>query len=124
MSSDDSEHGGTDPTREADESAAIEDGWWVDRYILYAARESMLWPLLIVVLAHFAAFIASVLLPAWRTGNSLAVTLSLLMVVGTGLSVRAEVRRKGRPAGLTWMLAATWGMSGIAAYAGNRFDLL
>ena len=96
----------------------------MDRYLLYSARESMLWGLLIVVLAHFAAFIASALLAAGRTGHPLAVSISLLLIGGTGWGVWAEVRRKGRLAGLTWLLVATWVLSGLTAYVGDRYGLL
>ena len=84
----------------------------------------MLWALLLVVVTHFAAFIASVCLAALRTGHPLAVSISLLLVVGTGIGVRAEIRRKGKPAGLTWLLLATWLLSGGVAYLGDRFGLL
>ena len=100
------------------------DEWWVDRFILYPAREPMLWALLVVVLAHFAAFIASALLAALRTGHPVGVSVSLFLVVGTASGVRAEIRRKGRAAGLTWLLLATWLLSGAVAYLGDRFGLL
>ena len=100
------------------------DEWWVDRFILYAARESMLWAMGLVVVAHFAAFIASALLAAIRTAHPVGVSISLLLLVGTGIGARAEIRRKGRPAGLTWLLLATWLLSGIVAYVGDRYGLL
>jgi heme/copper-type cytochrome/quinol oxidase subunit 3 len=105
-------------------STADTDEWWVDRYVLYSMREPMLWALLFVVLAHFAAFIASAVLTAGRTGHPVAISLSLLLLGGTAWSVRAEVRRKGKLAGLTWLLAATWILSGVTAYVGDRLDLL
>ena len=109
----------------AGEAAVSEaDEWWVDRFILYAVRESMLWALLLVVLAHVAAFIATALLAAIRTGHPLGISISLLLVGGTAASVRAEVRRKGRPAGLSWLLLATWSLSGVIGWAGHRLELL
>ena len=100
------------------------DEWWVDRFILYSARESTLWVVLFVVIAHFAAFIASACLAALRTGHPLGVSISLLLLVGTAAGVRAEIRRKGKAAGLTWLLLATWLLSGGVAYVGDRFGLL
>ena len=114
----------SDDSRAGSSDTSDTSEWWVDRYLLYSARESMLWGLLFVVLAHFAVFIASVVLAAARTGHPLAVTISLLLIGGTGWSVRAEVRRKGKLAGLTWLLAATWLLSGLAAYVGDRYALL
>lgn len=100
------------------------DEWWVDRFILYSVRESMLWALLLVVLAHIAGFVASALLATLRTGHPAGVAISLMLVGGTAASVRAEVRRKGKPAGLTWLLLATWLLSGLVAWAGDQFGLL
>ena len=100
------------------------DEWWVDRFILYPARDPTLWALLLVVVAHFAAFIASACLTALRTGHPLGVSISLLLLVGTAGAVRAEIRRKGKAAGLTWLLLATWLLSGGVAYVGDRFGLL
>ena len=122
MSWDEDDATSGDPERAAEPTDS--DEWWVDRFVLYSARESTLWVLLFVVIAHFAAFIASVCLAALRTGHSLAVSISLLLVVGTAFGVRAEIRRKGKVAGLTWMLVATWLLSLGVAYVGDRFDLL
>jgi hypothetical protein len=100
------------------------DVWWVDRYVLYAARESTLWALFVVVLAHFAVFIASVGLVSARTLHPFALSICLMLVGITVWGVVAEVRRKGKAAGLTWLLLATWLLSGVAAYVGNRWELL
>ena len=100
------------------------DEWWVDRFILYMARESMLWGLLVVVLAHVAAFIASAGLTAARTLHPFAIVISLALVGITVWGILAEVRRKGRAAGLSWLLLATWLMSGVLAYFGYRYDFL
>ena len=108
--------------RDGDSGDASE--WWVDRYVLYAVRESTLWALLLVVMAHFAAFIASAVLATVRTGHPFGVTISTLLVVGTAWGVVAEVRRKGRMAGFTGLLAATWLLSAVVAYVGDRFGLL
>lgn len=105
------------------DSAGV-DEWWVDRFVLYMARESMLWGLLLVVLAHVAAFIASASLTAARTLHPFAIAISLLLVGITVWGILAEVRRKGRAAGLSWLLLATWLMSGVLAYFGYRYDFL
>lgn len=110
--------------RNAPLEASDTDEWWVDRFILRGARDSMLWALGFVVLAHFAGFIASAVLAAVRTAHPVGVSISLLLLAGTALSVRAEVRRKGKAAGLTWLLLATWALSGIVAYVGDRYGLL
>jgi len=128
VSSDEHDASVRDPDRDADPNserrASDADEWWVDRFILYSARESMLWALGLVVVGHFAVFIASVVLVAIRSAHPLGVSISLLLLAGTGLGVRAEIRRKGRPAGLTWLLLATWLLSGILAYVGDRYHLL
>ena len=100
------------------------DEWWVDRFILYMARESMLWLLLFVIVAHISAFIASAGLTAARTLHPFAIAISLVLVGFSVWGVVAEVERKGKLAGLTWLLLATWLLGGVLAYLGNRYDFL
>jgi hypothetical protein len=96
---------------------------WVDRWILPAVRESTLFPLLLVVIGHVAAFVAPALLFAVRDRQLGAQVGVLALIVLTSGCVRFEIRRHRRPDLLSLILLATWLLSGAAAWACDRYGL-
>jgi len=96
----------------------------VDRWVMPYVRDSTLWPVLLVVMAHVMAFVAPVLLYAIRDHHlaafaALAGTLYLTFGV-----IRYDVRRSRRPAALSIIVLVIWAASIAAAYYGNRTGFL
>lgn len=81
---------------------------WVDRFILPFVRESTLWPVLIVLIAHAVAFIGPAMLFAVRDGSRASAVVVALLLVASALVVRFEWRRDHRLAALTITTAVTW----------------
>jgi hypothetical protein len=103
----------------APEPPPEESGDWVDRYFLPFVREPTLWPVLIVVIGHAAAFITPVILIGVRDRGVFALA-ALLAVAGLSLSVvRFELRERGGIGGLTAVLAAVWITSAALAWVAD-----
>lgn len=95
----------------------------VERYVMPFVREPTLWPVLIVLLAHAAAFVAPAMIFAVRDeGRGSAVVLLVLALLSAAV-VRFEVRRRGRPASLTAVLGVTWALSVALAVVADRAGL-
>jgi len=95
----------------------------VDRFVLQFVRDPLLWPVLIVVIAHLAAFVAPVLLLGLRDGRISSVA-ALLGLAGLSAGVvRHEWREKRRVGPRCGLLAAAWLVSIAAAYAADRYEI-
>jgi len=97
---------------------------FVDRWILPYVEDSSLWAVLFVLLAHIVAFIAPVVLFAWRDRNVGAMVVAVAMLYGSGLTVRWEYRRSGRPSTLSVLVAIVWVFGGLGAYFGDKHGFL
>ncbi len=107
--------------READESGESQS--WFDTWIRPYVVESTLWPVLIVVLAHLAAFVAPIVLFAVRDRRipSMAALAVLLVASGSAIGVDVSKRRVGL---ITGLILAAWAMTGLFAYFAGRWHLI
>lgn len=106
---------------EAGKSGESQNGFdsWIRPYVV----ESTLWPVLIVVLASLAAFVAPVVLFALRDRRmaSMAALAVLLVASGRAIGVDLAKRRVGLISGL---VLAAWSMTGLFAYFAGRWHLI
>jgi hypothetical protein len=93
---------------------------WVDRFILPFIRESTLWPVLIVLVAHAVAFIGPALLFAVRDDSRASQVVIALLLLSSALVIRFEWRRDHHLAALTTTTAITWLASLAFAYLSHR----
>ena len=107
--------------READESGESQS--WFDTWIRPYVVESTLWPILIVMLASLAAFVAPVVLSALRDRRiaSMAALAVLLVASGRAIGVDVAKRRVGL---ITGLVLAAWAMTGLFAYFAGRWHLI
>jgi hypothetical protein len=104
----------------APERDAFDGPSWVDRWLLPFVREPTLWPVLLVVIGHAMAIIAPLLLLAVRDRSVPASVALLGLVAVSGVTVRFDLRRSGRPAALSWVVLVTWLGSGAVAWLAHR----
>jgi hypothetical protein len=93
---------------------------WVDRFILPFVRESTLWPVLIVLIAHAVAFLGPAMLFALRDGSRHSAAVLMLLLALSALVVRFEWRRDHRLAALSAVTAITWVSSAGFAWISDR----
>jgi hypothetical protein len=92
----------------------------VEGWILPYLRDSTLWPVLVVVIAHVVPFIAPMLLLAIRDLRVSAMGALLVIAYVTFAGARWEVRNGGRLGALSAVLAVTWAVGAIVAYVADR----
>ncbi len=95
----------------------------VERAIATLFEESTLWPLLAVVLGHVAAFLTPVVILALRDRRPSAGVALLGAIVLSGLAVRAEWSRAGRPGPQAAFVVLSWLLTGVLAWAANRWQV-
>jgi hypothetical protein len=96
---------------------------FLDVVIAPLVRDSMLWPILVVFVLHLIAGLSYALvfsLRERRPAALLALALALWLTAG---GVRAELRVRGRPAALTWILAVTWLGAAAVAFGGHHWHI-
>jgi len=96
---------------------------FLDVVVVPLVRDSMLWPILAVFVGHLVAglsFALVVALSERRAAALLAVAFALFL---TAQGVRTELRVRGKPAALTWILAATWLLSAAVAIAARHWNV-
>lgn len=94
---------------------------WVERFVLVFVRESMLWPVLLVLVAHAAAFLGMAMLLALRERRIPALAALALLLVGSARVVWFEVSLRRRPGALTWLLAVVWSSSAALAWLAQHY---
>jgi hypothetical protein len=96
---------------------------WVERWILPFVYESTLWPILVVLIGHAAAFLTAALLLALRDRRlgALAAVLGLLFLSARVVHYEWACRR--RPAALSGVVLATWMLSGVLAVVADRYGV-
>jgi hypothetical protein len=95
----------------------------LERWVLPYLREPTLWPVLLVVMGHAAAFLAPMMLLGLRDRRGPALAALLGAAGLTGAGVRAESRAVGRPGAFSVALAATWLLAAGAAVAAHRYKI-
>jgi hypothetical protein len=106
------------------EGELFEERHGAERWLLPYYEDSALWPVLMVVLAHVAAFGAAAILFAVRDGRPVALLGTFFLVVGSVMSIRWERRERGGFRAFGWTVVATWLASLALAWAGWRYDFL
>ena len=96
---------------------------WAERWLLPFVRDSTLWPVLLVVIAHAAAFLAPALLLALRDRRIPAQAALLLLAAFTVDSVWRELRRRGRVGALNGVVLCTWLLSVVLAVVADRYGI-
>ena len=108
-----------------DESAPARPGYgpWVERWILPFVYEPTLWPILLVLIGHAAAFGTPLLLLALRDRRPGALAALAAALFGTIQVARYEWRCRGRPAALWGVLGGTWLLAGALAVVADRYGV-
>jgi hypothetical protein len=96
---------------------------WSDRHILPYLTDSTLWPVLIVVIAHIAAFMAPLILLSLRDRDLLATGGLAVLLVLSFQSLGGEWRRR-RFGPICGLILVTWVLSACTAYFADRWQLL
>lgn len=115
------------PERAPSAGGGVGVSWLIDRllaigrWLLPYVIEPTLWPVTLVVLAHVVAFIAPLMLLAWRDGvGSAWVVLGLSGALSLA-GMAAEIRSAHRP-GLAWaIIVPTWLASAATAWAAHIY---
>ncbi len=92
---------------------------WVDRWVMPYVDDSMLWPVLIVIVLHAVAILAPALLMAIRDHRIPALLVIAILLYGSVRAIVWEVRRRDGAGAITGMLLVTWTLSVIAALYGD-----
>jgi hypothetical protein len=98
-------------------------GPWADRWLLPFVRDSTLWPVLLVAVAHAAVFLAPTLLLAVRDRRAAAQGAVLLLAALTLKSVWQELRRRRRLAALNAVLVCVWLLGIVLAVLADRYGV-
>jgi hypothetical protein len=112
--------GGRGPTQDVGSGY----GPWADRWLLPFVRDSTLWPVLLVVVAHAAAFLAPALVFALRDRRLPAQAAVLLLAALTVRVVGGELRRRRRVGALNAVLLSVWLLGGTLAVVSDRYGIL
>ena len=98
-------------------------GHWMFRWLLPFVTETTLWPVLLVLMAHAAAFAAAAILLAIRERRLAALAALAALVTLTILSVGKELGRRRRVGALNGVVLATWMLSAALAVLADRYGL-
>jgi CDP-diglyceride synthetase len=93
---------------------------FLDLVVVPLVRDSMLWPILVVFVLHLVAGLSYALAFSLRERRPAALLALGLAIFLTFNGVRTELRVRGRPEALSWILAATWLLSIAAALVGHH----
>ena len=96
---------------------------WAERWLLPFVRDSTLWPVLLVAIAHAAAFLAPVLLLALRDQRIPAQAVLLLLAAFTINGVWGEIRRRDRVGALNVVVLCIWLLSVVLAVVADRYGI-
>jgi hypothetical protein len=96
---------------------------WVERWLMPFVYEPTLWPVLLVLVGHAAAFGTALLLLGLRDRSPPALLALVLLAVMSVQVLRYELACRGRPAALSGVLGAGWLVSGALAWVADRYDV-
>lgn len=106
------------------ESEAGESGQFIPDKIAPLLRESTLWPILVVLVAHLAAFGAWSLVLAVQEGRLSAMLGCFGLVWLTGSAGFAEIRQTGRPGPLCLVIGLTWALMAFFFFGARYWQLV
>ena len=107
-----------------DTSAETEPRSNVERWVMPYFEDSSLWPVLLVVLAHIAAFMTPLVLMAVRDRTVPGIVCGLILAYFTFVSLRWEWRHRGRLGALAFGVGLVWLMAGLAAYYSDQIGIM
>jgi hypothetical protein len=110
-------------TKKQDAGEAAPENSWFETFLLPYIKESTLWPVVFVVVAHAAAFLMPAILFSFRDRKLSAIAGIVILIA---LSLRAcgsDFRRK-RFGVITGLLLATWALAFVAAFFADHWQLL
>jgi hypothetical protein len=96
---------------------------WVERWILPFIHDSTLWPVLLVLIGHAAAFLTAALLLGVRDRGLGAMVALLGLLFLSGSVVRYEWASLRRPAALSGVVLATWLLSCALAVVADHYGV-
>jgi hypothetical protein len=96
----------------------------LESFMMHYLEDSMLWPIVIVVIGHAVALASFALLLAVRERRPSAMMATALLLYMSFLGIRWEYRRHGNLKAITWLLLVTWLLSGLTAYLGHTYKFL
>jgi hypothetical protein len=83
----------------------------------------MLWPVLVVLVAHVALALAGLLLAVQRSRGPFAIAGLVLLTAASAAVLRHDLARR-RLGALGATLLASWALGVLTAWAADRFGLL
>ena len=107
----------------AQEEHPFDGPTWIDRVVLPFVREPILWPILLVVIGHAAAFGAPMLLMGVRDRSLPALGAAALLAVMSVGGIRAERRLRGHIGAFSAILLSTWALSLACAWIAHRYEI-
>ncbi|NNL65712.1 MAG: hypothetical protein HKP30_05675 [Myxococcales bacterium] len=117
-----------DSHRSASDPDALEpeapEGNFIPDKLAPLLRESTLWPVLVVLIAHFAAFGAWSLVLAVQEGRLSAMLGCFGLVWLTGTAGVAEIRQSGRPGPLCVVIGLTWSLMAFFFFAARHWQIV
>lgn len=111
----------TPPTAEDRER---EDPQGVDLWVMPYLRDSSLWPVLVVLIAHVVAFIAPIMLYAVRDERPGPMVGLGIVALLTLRGFRWEMRTRNQFGAISWLIVVSLLSSVIAAYFASKYDFL
>lgn len=96
------------------------DLWKLEKIILPFVDNSALWPVGAAVFGHVSVLAGIAMLYVVREGSPGAIVGILALSSLTAALIVREWRRRGRPAGMTVLLALTWIAAVLCAWGGDH----
>lgn len=96
---------------------------WVERFVLVFVRESTLWPVLLVLVGHAAAFLGMAMLLGLRDRRIAALLALALLAVGSLRAASVEIAALRRPGALTGLIASVWLSSAALAWLAHHNEV-
>ena len=93
---------------------------WIERWVLYWAREPTLWPVFLVLVGHVVALVGPLMIWAARDGDWSSGATLLGLAGATGYGMWVEIRARRRPGLLAGVLLGTWAVTGALAWLADR----
>lgn len=112
-----------DPPPTAEDREA-EDPHGVDLWVMPYLRDSSLWPVLVVLIAHVVAFIAPLMLYAVRDARGGPMIGMGIVAFFTIRGFRWEMRTRNQFGAISWLIVVSWVASAVAAFFAGRYDFL
>jgi hypothetical protein len=92
----------------------------IEKLMMPFVRNAALWPVGFAVFGHASLLAAIAILVVYREGSAGAIATLAALTLGTLWLVVREVRRRGRPAGISSILLLTWAGAFVVAWAAER----